>query len=151
MPIFFEMIFLVHVRQHPISVVTPKHSSQAWPQKKHPNSEATPKHKQIPISIMEIWKYPRLLHSPNPAFHKGGIFFKNCCNRGWEIFTGNRGEPGMGGWVYNWGWEVYLHSWQRGANSPLLWRLPCIYLLSIMSFLFRNYSLVKIIYLLIRC
>ena len=55
MPTFFEIIFLVHVRQYPISVVTPKHSSQAWPQKKHPNTEATPKHRNK--SQYPLWKF----------------------------------------------------------------------------------------------
>ena len=45
---------------------------------------------------------------------------------GWEIFTGNGGKPGIF-WFYNVGDDkVSLHNQQRGANSPILWRLPYI-------------------------
>ena len=45
---------------------------------------------------------------------------------GWEIFTGNGGKPGIG-WFYNVGDDkVSLHNQQRGANSPILWRLSYI-------------------------
>ena len=77
---------------------------------------------------MEIWKYPRLLHSPNPAFHKGGIFFKNCCNRGWEIFTGNGGgsqEWGVG-FIIGDGKSIYIVG--RGVLTPLFYEDSPVYI-----------------------
>ena len=48
----------------------------------------------------------------------------------WEIFTRNGKKPGMGGLVLfgfiMGGWEIFKvssHSWWRGANPPVLWRL----------------------------
>ena len=41
----------------------------------------------------------------------------------WKFLLEIDGKPGMGGWFYNRGWEVFkvcLHSWNRGANPPIL-------------------------------
>ena len=44
---------------------------------------------------------------------------------GSKIFTRNGGSQESWGWFYNGGWglfKVSLHTWQRGANPPILWR-----------------------------
>ena len=46
---------------------------------------------------------PKPSPPPHPLDEEEGIFLKNGCNGGggggWEIFTRNGGEPGMGGLV----------------------------------------------------
>ena len=68
---------------------------------------------------MVIW---RKVRTPFPHSLERMRFFKIGCNGGMRIFTRNWG------FFLSWGgWEVFLHSWQRGAN-PLLYKptpLPC--------------------------
>ena len=59
---------------------------------------------------MNIYIYIYIVRTPC-LFIKGGMKWG-----GWEIFTRNEGNPGMGGLVYNGAmvnFKVSLHSWQR--------------------------------------
>ena len=71
-------------------------------------------------------------HGTNLPFMKGRErdFPKMAVIGEWEIFTRNGKKPGMGGLVLfgfiMGGWEIFKvssHSWWRGANPPVLWRL----------------------------
>ena len=71
-------------------------------------------------------------HGTNLPFMKGRErdFPKRAVIGEWEIFTRNGKKPGMGGLVLfgfiMGGWEIFKvssHSWWRGANPPVLWRL----------------------------
>ena len=72
--------------------------------------------------------------SPPPVIKRGDEILKNGCNGGgggeggWEIFTRNGGSQEWGGGWFKMGgleiFKVFLHSWQRVANPPFLWRPP---------------------------
>ena len=60
-------------------------------------------------------------------------FVKNGYNVGLEIFTRNGGSQEWGGGGAGWGWWCWkflisLHSWQRGADTIILWRPPSPYI-----------------------